>query len=553
MDASQQLILLILACTIALFLWGRWRHDIVALAALLACVVTGLTPAADAFVGFGHPAVITVAAVLILSKGLQTTGAVEALAQRALPQRGGVLLGLGFLTLLGAALSAFMNNVGAMALLMPIAMQLANRQGVPPGRVLMPLAFGTILGGMTTLIGTPPNLIVSGFRAQTELGAYSMFDFTPVGLAVALGGVLLAVLASRWLVPHRPQPEAGSFDTGTYLTEVHIDADSKIDGKPLREVEQLLDDGDAQIVGMVRNDFRVIAPLSSRILRAGDILVIESDPEALGASLTRLGLKLEEAVPPGNAEKDKEKENEDSDEPAGETTPNSEKGAEEQTPPVRHSDEIVLQEMVVQPGADILGRSASDIALRTRFGINLLAISRQGHRSIRRLRWTEVEAGDVLLLQGDPEAIAGFASEYGCAPLAPRSILIPDRRLALTAVLIMLGSVGLAAFGILPAAVAFTAGVLGYMLTRVIPLRRLYEAIDWPIIVLLGALMPLAAAMGDTGAADVLARTLLEHVAQGSPIIALTLMLVVTMTLSDFMNNAATAAVMCPIALSVAS
>ncbi|MAG65841.1 SLC13 family permease [Pseudomonas sp.] len=553
MDASQQLILLILACTIALFLWGRWRHDIVALAALLACVVTGLTPAADAFVGFGHPAVITVAAVLILSKGLQTTGAVEALAQRALPQRGGVLLGLGFLTLLGAALSAFMNNVGAMALLMPIAMQLANRQGVPPGRVLMPLAFGTILGGMTTLIGTPPNLIVSGFRAQTELGPYSMFDFTPVGLAVALGGVLLAVLASRWLVPHRPQPEAGSFDTGTYLTEVHIDADSKIDGKPLREVEQLLDDGDAQIVGMVRNDFRVIAPLSSRILRAGDILVIESDPEALGASLTRLGLKLEEAVPPGNAEKDKEKENEDSDEPAGETTPNSEKDAEEQTPPVRHSDEIVLQEMVVQPGADILGRSASDIALRTRFGINLLAISRQGHRSIRRLRWTEVEAGDVLLLQGDPEAIAGFASEYGCAPLAPRSILIPDRRLALTAVLIMLGSVGLAAFGILPAAVAFTAGVLGYMLTRVIPLRRLYEAIDWPIIVLLGALMPLAAAMGDTGAADVLARTLLEHVAQGSPIIALTLMLVVTMTLSDFMNNAATAAVMCPIALSVAS
>tara|TARA_Y100000780_G_scaffold51739_1_gene43780 strand:+ start:284 stop:766 length:483 start_codon:yes stop_codon:yes gene_type:complete len=160
MDASQQLILLILACTVGLFLWGRWRHDIVALAALLACVVTGLTPAADAFVGFGHPAVITVAAVLILSKGLQTTGAVEALAQRALPQRGGVLLGLGFLTLLGAALSAFMNNVGAMALLMPIAMQLANRQGVPPGRVLMPLAFGTILGGMTTLIGTPPNLIV---------------------------------------------------------------------------------------------------------------------------------------------------------------------------------------------------------------------------------------------------------------------------------------------------------------------------------------------------------------------------------------------------------
>ena len=183
MDASQQLILLILGCTIALFLWGRWRHDVVALAALMACVVSGLTPAADAFVGFGHPAVITVAAVLILSKGLQTTGAVEALAQRVLPKRGGALLSLIVLTLLGAFLSAFMNNVGAMALLMPLALQLAAREGLPPGKVLMPLAFGTILGGMTTLIGTPPNLIVAGFRAQQELGSFGMFDFTPVGLS----------------------------------------------------------------------------------------------------------------------------------------------------------------------------------------------------------------------------------------------------------------------------------------------------------------------------------------------------------------------------------
>ncbi|OWL89662.1 SLC13 family permease [Halopseudomonas aestusnigri] len=549
MDASQQLILLILACTVGLFLWGRRRHDVVALAALMACVVSGLTPTTEAFVGFGHPAVITVAAVLILSKGLQTTGAVEALAQRALPQRGGMLLGLGVLTLLGATLSAFMNNVGAMALLMPIALQLASRNNIPPGKVLMPLAFGTILGGMTTLIGTPPNLIVSGFRAQTELGAYGMFDFTPVGLAVAIGGVLLAVIAGRWLVPNRPQTDASNFDTGTYLTEVHIDADSKADGKQLREVEQMLDDGDAQIVGMVRNDFRVIAPQPGRRLHAGDILVIEADPDALGTSLTRLGLKLEEAVEPDKGSKDEADESE-SDSAAEVAAPSEQ---EQEKPAARHSDDIALQELVAQPGAAILGRSASDIALRTRFGINLLAISRQGHRSIRRLRWTEIEAGDVLLMQGDAESIAGFAAEYGCVPLAQRSILIPDRRRAITAVAIMIAAVALAAFGVLPAAVAFTAGVLGYMLTRVIPLRRIYEAIDWPIIILLGALMPLAAAMAETGAADVLARTLLEHVAQGNPVIALTLMLVVTMTLSDFMNNAATAAVMCPIALSIAS
>ncbi|MEH6491468.1 SLC13 family permease [Halopseudomonas sp.] len=575
MDASQQLILLILGCTIALFLWGRWRHDVVALAALMACVLTGLTPAADAFVGFGHPAVITVAAVLILSKGLQTTGAVEALAQRALPKRGG-LLSLAVLTLLGACLSAFMNNVGAMALLMPLALQLSAREGLPPGRVLMPLAFGTILGGMTTLIGTPPNLIVSGFRARQDLGNFGMFDFTPVGLSVALGGVLFVVLASRWLVPKRAQPDVGSFDTGTYLTEVHIDADSKADGKTLAEVEQLLEDNDAQIVGMVRNDFRVTAPLPGRLLRAGDILVIEAEPEGLGASLTRLGLKLEEAVAPSSpdkAEADAANGDEDAsaaqDSAAGEAdtaqavkdsngvqdteTAKAKEPQKENDSKPALSDEIAVQELAVQPSATILGRSASDIQLRTRFGINLLAISRRGHRSIRRLRWTEIQAGDVLLMQGTPEAISGFASEYGCVPLAPRSILIPDRRKALYAVSIMLGAIALAAFGILPAAVAFMAGVLGYMLTRVIPLRRIYEAVDWPIIVLLAALMPMAAAMADTGAADLLAQTLLQHFAQGNAIIALTLMLVVTMTLSDFMNNAATAAVMCPIALSVAS
>jgi len=562
MDASQQLILLILGCTIALFLWGRWRHDVVALAALMACVVTGLTPAADAFVGFGHPAVITVAAVLILSKGLQTTGAVEALAQRALPKNGGPMLSLAVLTLLGAALSAFMNNVGAMALLMPLALQLAAREGMPPGKVLMPLAFGTILGGMTTLIGTPPNLIVAGFRARQDLGSFAMFDFAPVGICVALAGAAFVVLASRWLVPNRAPPDVGSFDTGTYLTEVHIDADSKVDGKTLAEVELLLEEHDAQIVGMVRNDFRVTAPMPSRVLRANDILVIEADPEGLGSSLTRLGLKLEEAVPTSGSEKEEEaqasEEQSDTKGDAAATTqsdpvadPEKEKEKEKNSKPAQ-SDEITLQELAVQPGADILGRSASDIQLRTRFGINLLAISRRGHRSIRRLRWTEIQAGDVLLMQGTPEAISGFASEYGCVPLAARAILIPDGRQAITAAAIMLCSIALAAFGILPAAVAFMAGVLGYMLTRVIPLRRIYDAVDWPIIVLLAALMPMAAAMADTGAADLLAKTLLDNFAQGNAVIALVLMLVVTMTLSDFMNNAATAAVMCPIALSVA-
>ncbi|WP_339842388.1 SLC13 family permease [uncultured Halopseudomonas sp.] len=556
MNLDQALIFGILAATVGLFLWGRLRHDIVALAALLACVFAGLTPSTEAFSGFAQPAVITVAAVLILGYGLQSTGAVEYMAQKILPRDSGPLLSIGALTLLGAGLSGFMNNVGAMALLMPIAMQIAKRQEIAPGKVLMPLAFGTILGGMTTLIGTPPNLIVADFR-RIEIGStFTMFDFTPVGLTVALIGVLFVVVFGRWLVPQRDKHDAESFDTGTYLTEVRISENAKLVDSKLRDVEKLLDEEDAQIVGLVRNDFRVTSPLPGEVLRAGDILVIEADPNALGATLTTLGLKLEEAVDT-RAVKDEEAEDQEdthdskSSEAPQDVDEEDDKQRKDDTDS-NQDDDTTLQELVVQSNSLLLDRSATDLQIRSRFGINLLAISRQGHRSIRRLRWTRLGAGDVLLMQGRAEAISTFASEYRCIPLAPRTILIPDRKKAVTAVAIMFAVVLLAATGVLPAALAFTLGVLGYMLTKVIPLRKIYDAVDWPIIVLLGALMPLAAAMAETGAADLLARTLLDQVAQGNAIVGLTLVLVITMTLSDFMNNAATAAVMCPIALSIA-
>ena len=209
MTQEQLLILAILTATVGMFLWGRWRHDMVAAGALLACVLAGLVAPAEAFSGFGHPAVVTVACVLVLSRGLQSSGAVDVLAARLLPAKAGMVASLAALVGLGALLSGFMNNVGAMALLMPVAMQLAGRLSLPPGRVLMPLAFGTILGGMTTMIGTPPNLIVSGFRAQQGTGSFAMFDFTPIGLAVALGGILFIVLLGWRLVPAREKAEHG--------------------------------------------------------------------------------------------------------------------------------------------------------------------------------------------------------------------------------------------------------------------------------------------------------------------------------------------------------
>lgn len=534
MTLEQGLIFVILVASMGLFIWGRWRHDVVALGALLACVIVGLVPEREAFAGFGHPAVITVACVLVLSHGLQRTGAVSRLAQRLLPSGAGVLLSIAALTGLGALLSAFMNNVGALALLMPIALQIAARLELPPGRVLMPLAFGTILGGMTTLIGTPPNLIVSSFRAQHGSGPFAMFDFSPVGVAVALAGVLFITLLGWRLVPKREVGNAASFDTGHYLTEARVKEGGKAQGKTLREIEQLLDEADAQVVAMVRNKLRLTAPNPRRVLQADDVLVIEADPQELGEVLGQLDLLLEAEREAKEAEQKEDKE--------GET----EKKAS-------NDEDRAMQELLVKPDSSLIGRSASSTRLRSRYSINLLAISRQSHRSIKRLRSTLIQSGDVLLMQGSAEDIGEFASDYDCVPLAARAINIPDPRQANLALGIMLLAIAAAAFGLLSAAIAFACGVLAYMLLRLVPLRAVYESIDWPVIVLLGALIPVAGAMSATGAADLLARLLMENQAQGNAIITLTLLLVVTMTLSDFMNNAATAAVMCPIALSAAS
>ncbi|BCA81157.1 SLC13 family permease [Desulfuromonas sp. AOP6] len=555
MTQDQILIIAILLVTIVLFLWGRWRHDIVAGGALLACVIAGLVPAGEAFLGFGHPAVITVACVLVLSQGLQMTGAVDALAQKVLPSSAGPIMTITALTALGAVLSAFMNNVGALALLMPVAFQLADKKGLSPGRVLMPLSFGTILGGMTTLIGTPPNLIVASFRQTNGVNGFSMFDYTPVGLTVAVTGIIFIVLLGWRLVPIRKQEGISGFETGAYFTEVRIGEDSKVVDRPLRDLEHQLEEADAQIVGMVRHKMRVIAPNPRRLLHAGDILVIEADPEALAGLLSSLNLELEEAI--ASKKEDEEDGDQSNEAPltaqvqAAATPTTGDKTEKEQQ---RHeSEETVIQELVVMPNARLISRTATDLQLRTRYGLNLLALSRQGRRSIKRLRVTRILAGDLLLMQGSPEALSAFASEFSCVPLAARAIRIPDRRKALVATLTMLAAVGGAAFGLLPAAIAFAAGVLVMMTQRIIPLQKLYEAIDWPVIVLLAALIPVAGAMASTGTADLLAQGLLQNLAQGRPVLALALILITTMTLSDFMNNAATAAVMCPLSISTAT
>ncbi|WP_036547465.1 SLC13 family permease [Nitrincola lacisaponensis] len=554
MTQDQSLILLILLMTLTLFLWGRWRHDIVAGGTLLACVLAGLVDANDAFSGFAHPAVITVACVLVLSRALQISGAVDWLTRHLLPQQSGVTLSIAALTGLGACLSGFMNNVGAMALLMPVALQVAKRLELSPGQVLMPLAFGTILGGMTTLIGTPPNLIVSGFRADmADAQAFAMFDFAWVGLPVAVVCVAFVALLGWRLVPVRKTAANDSFDTGAYVTEVRVTEKSKAEGMRIRAFEQALDAADAQVLALVRHEVKINAPGDGRKLQAGDILIVEADLESLPDVLGELGLALEEAVDitsvPENSETDPSTTPPES---AAQSVDPATADAEAESGAAEAS-EIRLIELVVREESSLVGRSAKAIRLRTRYGINLLAVSREGSRSHARLRTMTIKAGDLLLMQGPDDALNEFAADYGCIPLAERDLNLPDRQKALLACGIFVLVIGLAVFSVVPTAIAFALGVLLSMLLRTLPLRSVYTAVDWPVIVLLGALIPVAGAMESTGTAELIAAGLLDYLAQGHAVIALGLILLVTMFLSDLMNNAATAAVMCPVAMGTAA
>ncbi len=548
MSVDQFSLFAILGVTVAMFLWGRWRHDMVAIAALLLCVLLGLVPADTAFAGFGHPAVITVACVLILSGGLQASGAVDLAVRRILPASSNMIVTVASLAGVAAVLSAFMNNVGALALLMPVAVQIAARQGIPPGRLLMPLAFGSILGGMTTLIGTPPNLIVASFSNESGADRFGMFDFTPVGLTVAAAGVAFLILVGWRLVPARKRAGIESFDTAAYLTEARIVENSKAAGITFKETEDILEESGAQLIGLVRGEIRLAAPRRMQKTREGDILVIEAEPERLASALSSLGLKLEENVSVTQEEKAKKRESGKA-ENASEEQSNS---GEEEKNTAPSSNEIVLAELAIMPNSPLIGRSASDINLRRNYNINLLAVSRHGRRSMARLRTMKLQAGDVLLMHGVPERIALFTSHYSCAPLAERPLSIPDKRGAFISVAIMAGAVATAATGVVAAAVSFAGGVLAALMLKVVSPRRIYGMVDWPVIVMLAALIPVAGAMATTGAAGIVATGLIETVARGDAVMSMALILIVTMTLSDFMNNAATATVMCPISLSVA-
>jgi di/tricarboxylate transporter len=515
---DQLLVFSVLVASLGLFLWGRWRYDLVALGALLVLVFGGVIDPAAAFLGFGHPAVITVAAVLVVSRALERAGMVTAIVRR--------LTGLGsrrvvLIPVLTAAIilaSGFMNNVGALAIFMPVAIKLARDADEPPSRLLMPLAFGSLLGGLLTLIGTPSNIIIGTFRGRETGEAFRMFDFLPAGSIIALAGFVFIAAVGWRLVPVRRTSGSTEaiFEIEAYLTELIVP-----DGSPLvgRRVGAIRQESDATLVGLVRPDEQLEAPSGYEVVRAGDRIVVETDSDGLERLVEEFGLEV-----PGSSDG-------------------------EQKIDVGH---LSLVEAVVAPETRAVGQSAESLNLPLRLGVNLLAVSRRGQSLRQRPTRVRLRSGDVVLLQGTDGAVSEAMETLGFLPLAQRSLKIRrPRRLVLAGVLFAV-ALALTATGILEVQVALTAAAGLMVVARVIGTDDAYAAIDWPIIVLIAAMIPVGEALETSGGAATIAGWL-ESVAGGfAPIWTLGLLLVVVMLLSNVINNAAAAVVMAPIAIGMA-
>jgi di/tricarboxylate transporter len=519
---GQTIVFATLVLALALFVWGRWRYDVVALLALLVVTVTGIVRPEDAFLGFGHAAVVTVAAVLVASKALKNAGLIDAIAARMAVLGDHPLLQLAALTALVALVSGFMNNVGALAILMPVAVQIARDGNRPPGMFLMPLAAGSLLGGLVTVIGTPPNIIIATFRKDMVGEPFRMFDFAPVGLGLTAAGVAFIALLGWRLIPKRGSGASPDelFEIEAYTTELRIPPGSKLAGKTLQELETMTD-ADVVVVGLVRDDRKTLVPSNLTQLRAGDHLLVEAGSQDLKDFLGATGVELA--------------------------------GDKEIVGKDLGSAQVQLREAVVTGDSPVIDRTVRHLDLRRRYGMNLLAVARSGERVRDRLGEIRFQAGDVLLLQGTRGATQDAIAALRFLPLAERNLEFGRPSRIVLALGIFAVAVGLASTGVLQVQVAFTAAAVAMVVVGLLSLREAYESIDWPIIILLGAMIPVGEALESTGGARAVADQLLA-VALNLPVPAtLGMFLLVTMGLSNIVNNAAAAVLMAPIAFSLAT
>lgn len=528
MTYQQMMIFSILLITLGLFIWDRWRYDVVAVLALLATALTGLIPAEKVFSGLGHPAVVTVAAVLILGRALLNAGVVDSVARQLTRVGDKPILQMTALTVTVTICSGFMNNVGALALLMPVAIWMSRQSGRSPSMFLMPLAFGSLLGGCLTLIGTPPNIIIASYRREVTDTAFGMFDFLPVGIAVSITGLLLLIFLGRFLTPQRrADGDNGQlFEISPYLTELRVPENCKFIGQSLRHLVKAVE-GEAEIslLALVRGKQRKKAPSLYEVLQADDILLVEADSDSLKVLTDLTGLTLAAG--------------ENHDDKKDETTE-------------KPRQQLDVAEAIVAHDSPLLGSTSGNLSVRERYGVNILAVARRGEQLRERLSKIKFVAGDILLLQGDDDSLKAATQEMGCLPLAGRGLRLGQTRKVLTASLIFMAVIGLIMSDWVSTATAMVLGVVAMLFAGLLSPGKLYDSVDWPVIILLAAMLPLGEALETSGGSALIAGGLVALAQSSPPAVTVLILMLATMLLSNVVNNAAAAILAAPIAISVA-
>ena len=522
MNQEQVAVFSILIGIFALFVWGRIRYDVVAFLGLILCVLIGLVPSQDAFSGFSHPATITVAVVLILSRGLANSGAVDLIVNHLMFTVKRVSLQVAMLSGISAVFSTVINNVGALALLMPVGMESSAKAKRSPAVILMPMSFASILGGLVTLIGTPPNIIIANFRTNVKGEPFAMFDFSPVGGVVAVAGVAFIALVGWRMIPKKKRTRATGDELiaiDDYITEIVVPKNSELIGVPIRELDQRAEKLDVEIVGMIRGKRRILAALRHEEINSGDILIVKAGPQELDKFVTDAKLEL---------------------------------GVGSEKTSLLRSKDTTMMEAVVQSRSRMEGRTFTSLQLKKRYGIHLLGVSRQGTPIRKRLPHVRFRGGDVVLLQGDSESLAELVSSLGCLPLAKRRLDFGSGKKAGFAVMVFATAIIVAAMDLASLQIALSAAAIAMVIFEIVPVRDVYQEIDWPVVILLGAMIPVGGALESSGGTQLIVESILGLGASLAPPLILAIVLVVTMTLSDVMNNAATAIVMAPVAVSIA-
>ncbi|HYE00936.1 MAG TPA: SLC13 family permease [Alphaproteobacteria bacterium] len=519
MTLPQALAFAVTAGMMALFIWDRLRYDLVALLALLAAVAVGVVPVEKAFTGFSDQIVILIASALVVSAGIAKSGVVETAIRPLTRHMKTVGMQIAILGTAVTVLSAFMKNIGALAIFLPVALQVSRKAGTSPSCLLMPLAFGSLLGGVMTLIGTSPNVIVSRIRQEMTGEPFRMFDFMPVGICIAVLGVLFLTVGFRLLPGSRKRTDANELMAiAEYTTEVLLPAGSPIIGKTVYDLETL-GEGEVTVAAIIREKRNRYVPSGHWVLFENDILILESDPDSLQTLIDNAGLALV-----GSKKLDAEHE------AAGETG---------------------TVEAVIRAESQMVGRALRELRLRERFGVNLLAVSRAGDSSFR-LRHIRFQPGDVILLEGDLERLPEVLHELGCLPLAERRVALGQKRRWLLPIALLLLAIGSVGAQLVPVHIAFFAAAVMMVLTRCLTLKEAYDAIEWPILILLGALIPVSDSIQATGGTAVIAGGLSNLVGALPAYGAVGLVMVLAMAVTPFLNNAATVLVMAPIAAALA-